>query len=375
MANSASFFTWRCVPLIIYTARRGDTVQSVARRFSLGEEELVRLNALPDRTRLTAGLALAVPRGEARRRTRRVIAACSRALSPSAAGELMPCLSFFCPCRFFPAPGGALTVMPGSDCAEEARSCAAAPLLGLVNLDGGGAFSPAAAHEIISDVSVQDALIERAHSICGERGYRGLYLELGYLYPFDREGFCSFVRRAAESMHRRGRLLVCAAESGADRLGEADLVVLLCCDWGFALSSPRPISPADRIRAALEEELKGFDGKRLLMGFSWRGCCWTLPWRQGVAASAMSAGTAAELAVSLGADIKYDSPSAAPHFTYTDASGVRREVWYDDLRSAISRFELIDEYSLGGLCYRSAETVSRPLLYAQQAYFETAKFI
>ena len=58
---------------------------------------------------------------------------------------------------------------------------------------------------------------------------------------------------------------------------------------------------------------------------------------------------AVALAVRYGAEIQYDSRSAAPWFLYTDEAGVRHQVWFEDCRSWDARLRLVAEYGLMGV--------------------------
>ena len=53
---------------------------------------------------------------------------------------------------------------------------------------------------------------------------------------------------------------------------------------------------------------------KILMGFSNYAYDWLLPWRQGQAARILSNAAAVELAISRGAEIKYDYTAQAPWF-------------------------------------------------------------
>ena len=90
---------------------------------------------------------------------------------------------------------------------------------------------------------------------------------------------------------------------------------------------------------------------KILMGFSNYGYSWRLPWKQGDAAAIVSSAGAADLAASVGAEIRYDPVAAAPYFYYTDAAGQKRVVWFEDVRSAQAKFALLPEYGLLGLGY------------------------
>ena len=87
------------------------------------------------------------------------------------------------------------------------------------------------------------------------------------------------------------------------------------------------------------------------MGIPNYGYDWTIPYREGTAARALSNTAAINLAVSRGAKIEFDTVAKAPYFYYTDDSGDRHVVWFEDARSIQAKLGLVDKYNLGGVTY------------------------
>lgn len=373
--------------MIVYVSRRGDTLPSVARRFHLSPEELARCNALADPNRLVPGLALAIPGPVETQRREVVVAACAdAALFPLSAGEAPRYATFLCSlsCRM---TGEGLLIPPADgELVRAAGAGGAAPLLCVANLAANGAFSADLAHRVLTDGCAQDSFFAQLLSVLETREYRGAYLYLMYLYPFDRERLSAFLRRAAALLHERGFFLLSAAppqESGA--AGEAhdyavhaesaDWVVLTTYDWGNAAGEPQPVSPLEEIRRVLDRAVEQIPREKILLGVSNHACSWTLPWRAGQSASLMSNAAAVNLAVAAGAAVHFDGNAAAPHFRYSDGAGISHELWFEDLRSFLSRFALVKEYGLGGLSLWTVNAPNPALLSAQEELFTPVKLI
>ena len=373
--------------MIVYVSRRGDTLLSVARRFHLPPEELARYNALTDPTRLVPGLALAIPAPSGEGRREIVVAACAdAALFPLSAGEAMRYATFLCSLSCRMTGEGLLLPPADGELVRAARADGAAPLLCVTNLAGNGAFSADLAHRVLTDGCVQDIFFAQLLSVLETRGYCGAYLYLMYLYPFDRERLGAFLRRAAALLHERGFFLLSAApprESGA--VGEAhdyalhaecaDWVVLTTYDWGNAAGEPQPVSPLGAVRRVLDRAVEQIPREKILLGVSNHACSWTLPWRPGQEASLMSNTAAVNLAVSAGAAVHFDEDAAASRFRYRDDAGVLHELWFEDLRSFLSRFALVREYGLGGMSLWTVNAPNPPLMSAQEELFTAAKLI
>ena len=71
----------------------------------------------------------------------------------------------------------------------------------------------------------------------------------------------------------------------------------------------------------------------------------------------------------------YFSSVQAPFFTYTDAAGVRRVVWFEDARSVRARLELVNEYGLAGISCWTVNRLYRPGLELLQGMFDAEKVI
>ena len=377
--------------MALVIARASDTVASLARRFSVSEQELRESNGLSDPQRLTEGLALWVPLGENEGGPERLIQLCAfPTLRPD---EARPWLESGSTLALFAGrlgPGGAL--LPCADRAlfDEARRAHCAPLLCLSNLDERGTFSAELAHALLAKTDAWDALWANLQRLLAEWGCGGLLLHMQLLHPFDREAFCAFVHHLAAKLHGSGRALLVAlapreseqdpdpACAGQDyaRLGrDADWVAVLSYDWGHACSAPQPISPLDRVRSAMRCAAREVPLRKLLLGLSNYAYDWTLPWKQGTSARVLSNAGALELAASRWAEIRYDKTAEAPYFNYTDASNRRHAVWFEDARSIRARLSLVGEYGLGGISLWTADRLWRPLYALLESMYSVEKIL
>lgn len=374
----------------IYVVRGGDSLYGIARRYGTDAAELARINQLNDPARLVPGMALLVPGGTADRRAIEVNAYAYPAISDAVMAETMSYLTFFCPfCYQADAAGGLLPI-------EDARMIAAAyadnaaPLLTVTNLGRSGGFSGEIAHALFTDKTVQDALFENIFSVLRMKNYYGVNFNIEYVYPYDRDSYSQFLRRAADELHPRGYFLstAIAPKESAEQEGllytahdyaahgrYADRVIIMTYEWGYTYSAPQAVSPVNRMRRVLEYAVGEIPPGKILMGFSNYGYSWRLPWRQGDAATVISNAAAMNLAASAGAEIKFDRTAQAPFFTYTDAAGVRRVVWFEDARSVRARLELVNEYGLAGISCWTVNQLYRPGLELLQGMFDAEKVI
>ena len=358
----------------IYIARPGDNLPSVARSFGLEAENIQRLNQLSDPRRLSPGLSLVLDTGQTK--TPRSVELCA-ALSPGAEGELLeellPGLSWLCVRGGALSPQAQLGLPEAGELLRLAAEHSVQPLLSLSNLAQGG-FSSLLAHRLFTQPDCVRDLAARLPQLLDEGGYRGVELNFQYLFAFDRDNYSRFALMLAQSLHASGHYLfvslapkttvteespLCAGQDH-QALGRcADRVILLCHDWGGPFTAPQAISPAVRAAAAISYASSLIPPGKTLLSLSSVGCSWDLPWRQGEEGRPLPCRLAADMAISTGAEIKFDRTAQAPFFT-CGSQACRRVVWFEDARSLSSRISLAEDAALAGLSLRTGDRLYRP---------------
>ena len=362
--------------------RPGDSLSAIAKSCHTSPEALVRRNQLGDPRRLCPGLSLVLEgKAGAAPAVTELCAALSPQAEPELADTLLPNLSWLC------IQGSRLTAQGGLNLPEQeqllrlAHRHQAMPLLTVSNLGPGG-FSPALAHTLVSHEEAGRALTDNILKALESQGCRGVDLSFQYLYPFDREAYSAFARRLGKALHSAGYYFfcslapktqataeapLCAGQDYAALGAAADRLILLAHGWGGAFTAPQAIAPLDRVAAALDYAAALIPRGKLLLGLSWGGCAWVLPWRQGDAARPMSAALAVDTAVAAGAEIRYDAAAQAPFFLCPGAGGRRRIIWYEDSRSLLARLELARSRGLAGVSLWPQDRLYRPGLHMLQS--------
>ena len=369
----------------IYLVKSGDTLWHIARRFSSTVGALAALNQLSDPARLVPGQSLVIPGGdEGPRREIEVNAYVYPNISETVLEETLPSLTWLSPFSFGVREDGSLTPLADERLIDAALAACVAPQLVLTNLGASGGFSSDLAHALLTDESVQQRVLDGLAAQIREKAYRGVNLDFEYIYPFDRDSYSQFVRRTAELLHSLGRPLSVALapkeSEGQEGLlysahdyaalgAAADRVILMTYEWGHTYGAPQAISPVDRMRRVLDYAVRVIPAGKLLMGFSNYAYDWTLPWKQGTAARLLTNAGAVELAVSRGAEIRFDAQAQAPRFRYLDDAGRIHVVWFEDARSALARMRLVREYELAGLSIWTADRLWRPALAVLESLY------
>ena len=372
----------------IYEVKAGDSLWAVARRFGQTVEALAALNQLADPSRLVPGLALAIPGPDTGpKQCAEINAYVYPTVTDAVLREVLPACTTLCPFSYSPTADGTLTPIPDTRLIEAAYAASTAPLLTLTNLGESG-FSSQLGHAVLTDKAVQDRVFEQVLALIREKDYAGLNINFEYLYPFDKDSYSQFVARAAELLHPLGCPVstAIAPKESADQPGflygahdyaahgrYADRVILMTYEWGYTFGAPQAVSPVNRIRRVLDYAVTVIPREKILMGLSNYAYDWTLPWKQGTAARLLSNAAAQELAVSRWSEIHYDATAAAPWFNYTDADGQQHVVWFEDVRSALARLWLVQEYGLAGASIWTADRLWRPLFAALESLYSVEK--
>lgn len=341
--------------MIVYTVRRGDSLARIARRFSADPAELARLNGLHPGEAPVPGLALCVPGGEsAPRREAAVCVSLSSSASARECAEAARHATFLCSFGGVPGADGTLAAPEDAALRRAAEKEAAAVLLGLSNLSGRGGYSGELAHALLADGGAQEALLARLLRLLDGGGYAGASLCFQYVYPFDREPYGAFVRRAAAALHARGYFLLSMLAPQTDEHGGGPLCAAQdaalhgeLCDRVLLLGG----APPARDRAALERAVRQIPREKLLLGLSGGGTDRPLDGRGDARPVPVAAAEA--LARAAGAEIRFDTDAEEAVFRYRGAAGGARELRFADLRTLRARLALAEEFSLGGVGWHS----------------------
>ena len=374
----------------IFVVKRGDTLYSIAKKFGVTTERLSYINTLSDPNRLTVGQTLVIPGDSSPQGEIEVNGYAYPNISDAVLNEALPYMTFLCPFSWQMDASGGITPIDDKRMISRAYETATAPMLTLTNISPSGGFSSDIAHAIFTDEAVQATLIENILAALRSRGYYGVNLNIEYVYPFDREGYNAFLRRLSETLHPKGYYLssAIAPKTSDEQYGllytahdyEAhgkycDRVIIMTYEWGYTYSAPQAVSPVNRIRSVLDYAVTKIPSGKILLGFSNYGYNWTLPWQQGKAAAVISNTAAANLAAANFAQIRFDEKAQAPFFNYTDPSGVRHEVWFEDARSVRARLALVSEYGLAGISYWTINYANRAGFAVLESMYGIQKII
>ena len=349
------------------TVRSGDTLYSIAAAAGTDILSLLRMNPnLSGLARLYPGQVLvtqleqtpqpypAFPAGYA---YPYVDEAVLRGILPYAAA-LMPFTYGF-------APDGALVVPDDEPLVQLADAYGAQPFLHLSTLTEDGTFSAARARALLQSEALWQTLADAVLAQMQLRGYVGLDVDFEYLGTELAAPYAEFLSYLRGRLAPYGWPLIAALapKTSADQRGTlyeghdyaavgaaCDAVLLMTYEWGYTYGPPMAVAPIDAVRRVVSFAVTQIDPAKILLGFPNYAYDWTLPFTAGqTRAQSIGNEAAPLLAAQMGAEIRFDETAQTPFFSYLDASGQAHEVWFEDPRSALAKFRLLEEFGLLGL--------------------------
>ncbi|HEU5138639.1 MAG TPA: LysM peptidoglycan-binding domain-containing protein [Bacillales bacterium] len=349
-----------------YTVQTGDTLWTIAQAHGTSIQALAQANQIQNLNVIYPGQTLVIPQG-----SKPVIETNGYTVNMSEQGaeivrNVGEHLTYLSPFSYKVRSDGTLIPLNDEAVLAAAREENATPMMVITNFGAEG-FSSELANTILGDSALQEELITNILQIMGQKGYEGLNIDFEYVFPRDRENYNEFLRRVVDRLHSEGYFvstalapkindemqgLLYAAHDYATHGDLTDFVVLMTYEWGWAGGPPRAISPIPEMRRVLDYAVTVIPRDKILMGFSTYGRDWPLPFVAGeTIATSVSEQTAVNLAAEHNVAIQYDSDAHAPHFRYYDQETGWHEVWYEDARTALAKYELVKEYQLRGVSY------------------------
>ena len=345
----------------------GETLYSISRDYKLTVDELLDANPqISNPSMIFVGQIITIPPRTINFGAIEVNGYAFPNIDMEVLRKTLPSLTYLSIFSYQVKPDGSLTTIQDTPLINAARAAGVAPLMVITNIKEGGSFDSDLAHTILTNTAVQNTLIENIKKTLKDKSYYGLDIDFEYIYAYDRENYNNFLRRITSTLRPLGYTITTAVapKVSADQLGLlyqahdypihgalVDHVIIMTYEWGFTYGPPMAIAPLNQVRRVINYAVTAIPRNKIFMGIPNYGYDWTLPYKPGTAARALSNPGAVQLAYEVGANIQFDTVAQSPFFKYYDSSGRQHEVWFEDARSILAKLELVNEYRLGGISY------------------------
>ncbi|MBQ7066477.1 MAG: LysM peptidoglycan-binding domain-containing protein [Lachnospiraceae bacterium] len=354
----------------IYVVREGDSVDSIASSYGISSESVLYNNQIPYPYRLAVGQALLLSTGanDGERKSVFVNGYAYPFISPYVLEETLPYLSDLSIFSYgFTTEGDLVAPLLNDDwMIEMAENFSVRPILTLTPFGADGNFNNNLISAIVNNPVAQENLISQLVYTANTRGFRGVDIDFEFILPQDKDAFVGFVANVQEAFRALGYpVSVALAPKTSDtqtgllyegkdygQLGQvADNVLLMTYEWGYTYGPPMAVAPVSKVREVVEYAVSKISADKINLGIPNYGYDWTLPFERGISkARTIGNVEAVQLAINYGVPIYFDSVSMTPYFYY-ESEGFYHEVWFEDVRSLLAKFALVNEFNLRGMGY------------------------
>lgn len=233
------------------------------------------------------------------------------------------------------------------------------PLLMIRNYISSG-FSAELAGGVLGNPTYRQNLVASIVNLTISRGFGGVSLDLEFIPPTRRNDFTLFLQELKQQL---GNLLLQVnvhaktADLPTNRIvgaydyaaiGNAvDLIAVMTMDYGYPGGPPDPISPYGWVEQVIKYALTQVSPQKLFMALPLYGYDKVVTTH---ATQGLSVLNAQNKAISVGESIQFDETAKSPWFRYWSGT-VEHVVWFEDIRSYIEKYKLLDIYGLAGTTF------------------------
>ena len=344
-----------------YKIKAGDTLWQLAKRFKTNVSSILNANTGLDPNKLYIGQNINIPSAiKPQMATLGFVVPSSPQTFLEGMDAFAPKLTFLAVSAYsFTDEGYAYVGMEDIAIVNRSKELNVIPLLMVRNMKG-GAFSKELAGNVLGNPIYRRNLVSSLVNLATNRGYGGISVDMEFIPPPQREDFNTFLRDLKTAMgtlilhvnvHAKTEDIPSNPIIGAydyKTIGEiADIVAVMTIDYGYPGGPPDPIAPLWWIALVIRYSLTQIPQGKLQIAFPLYGYDKVVGTNETRALSVLAA---QNLAISTGAVIQYDSAARSPWFRYW--KGIEEHiVWFEDIRSYIEKYRMIDLYQLYGTTF------------------------
>ncbi|SEM13361.1 spore germination protein [Mesobacillus persicus] len=397
----------------VHVVQSGETLWAISRMYRVSISEIMSDNGLPSTNSLTPGLALYIPRDQSPYRLYRIksgdslwklavlynttleaITEANPALAQNSlsVGQIitiptdvkveMVTLGFIVPysqqaaieqvsrlagqitylavaAYSLTAEGYAYVQLEDRELSSTSKRLGLNPLL-MIRNQIGSEFSAELIGRVLENPDFRKNLVNSLIALSRERGYSGISIDFEFIPPARRSDFLAFLRELKEALgtlilhvnvHAKTEdipnnpIIGAYDYQGIARI--ADIVAVMTIDYGYPGGPPDPVSPAWWIEQVVMYSLTQINPKKLQIAMPLYGYDKIVPDNTTIARSVMAA---QNVALAHWRPIQYDERADSPFYQYRQ-NDQEHFVWFEDIRSYIAKYRLIDLYGLLGTTF------------------------
>jgi len=259
----------------------------------------------------------------------------------------------------FTEQGSAFNQMDDAAIVSTCHQLNISPLLMIRNLKN-EQFSADLAGDVLGNATYRQNLVASITNLARERGFSGVSVDFEFIPPEHRNDFTTFLTALKNSL---GELLLHVnvhakiADLPTNRIvgaynyaaiGEiVDYMAVMTIDYGYPGGPPDPIAPIRWVEQVISYAISQMNPAKLQIAMALYGYDKTVKSNQ---TRALSVQGSQNQAVTTGSSIQFDNTAYSPWYRYW-RNTEEHIVWFEDIRSYIAKYRLIDLYQIAGTTY------------------------
>jgi spore germination protein len=348
-------------PYRVYQIQSGDTLWKIAVQFNSTIEQIREANPSVDLNSLVVGQKIYIPTtAKLEIATLVFIAPYVQQAAIEQVYELAGQITYIAIAAYsFTEAGFAFVQLEDRELVATSNQLGVRPLL-MIRNQLNGEFDAELVGRVLENPQLRTNLVTSLVNLVRERGYQGVSIDFEFIPPPRRNDFLLFLRELKYALGRNILHVNVHAKTediptnpiiGAyDYQGIAsiaDMVAIMTIDYGYPGGPPDPISPAWWVEQVIVYALTQISPKKMQIAMALYGYDKVIPENTTIARSALSA---QNIALANWRPIQYDKRAQSPFYQYRQ-NEQEHVVWYEDIRSYIAKYQLIDLYGLRGTTF------------------------
>lgn len=283
-------------PSQAYIVQEGDSLASIATNYNITVSELLRNNPfLVDREFIYPGEELVISYN----RTENVITHgyANSFVNTLTLRKTLPFLTYLTVFNYRTSKNGeVIATADDTEILQLSRDYGVIPLLLMTTISVIGEVDLDLTYQILVDQEIQNRLFDNIINIVRDRGYYGVNISAQYITSENQELFYNYTKNLSDRLHQEGFLSVITINPKVESIDNevlfenidytkignvVDLALFLQYKWGFNFGPPSPVISSNDMNIFLDYALTQIPKEKIFVGVPTLGYDWELPFLPG----------------------------------------------------------------------------------------------
>ncbi|QCJ42987.1 LysM peptidoglycan-binding domain-containing protein [Bacillus sp. S3] len=348
-------------PLRYYRIQAGDQIWKLAQRFIIDASSILAVNPGLDPNQLLIGQIIRIPSPiKFEISTLGFIVPSSASTVYSILDSVAGQLTYGAIVAYsFTEEGYAYNETEDADIIARCMELNITPLLMIRNFTGSN-FSAELAGKVLQNPAYRGNLVASIVNLTIQRGFGGVSIDFEFIPPARRIDFITFLgdlKNALGGLILHVNVHAKTADIPTNRIigaydyaaigNVSDLVAVMTIDYGYPGGPPDPVAPVSWMEQVIQYSITQINPRKLQIAMPLYGYDKVVHTNKTHAQSVLGA---QNQAISTGSPIEFNQTAKSPWYRYWH--GVEEHVvWFEDIRSYIEKYRLIDIYQLSGTTF------------------------